>query len=150
MACNNPEFASHGVCATVIPISDHTTTSTRSAMVPKNLRVRMVMTEMCSSCGYAPCAREGADYKVRANSFKHSFDDRHFRTSIATPQRYPLVAVFGRRPDRDHGAGRRRHAADRVRALDCRVETGHRYAAAAHRGAMDASLRRLQDHPAIS
>jgi len=31
------------VCATVIPSSDHTTTSTRSAMVPRNLRVRMVM-----------------------------------------------------------------------------------------------------------
>ena len=28
----------------------------------------------------APCAREGADYKVRANSFKRSFDDRYFRT----------------------------------------------------------------------
>ena len=42
-----PELASHGVCASVIPISDHTTTSTSRAMVPKNLRVRMVMAEMC-------------------------------------------------------------------------------------------------------
>jgi hypothetical protein len=30
----------------VIPNSDHTTTSTRSAMVPKNLRVRIVMADM--------------------------------------------------------------------------------------------------------
>src|SRR6266571_1124631 len=45
MACNSPEVASHGVCATVIPISDHTTTSTSRAMVPKNLRVRIVMAE---------------------------------------------------------------------------------------------------------
>ena len=49
MACSNPESASHGICATVIPISDHTATSNNSAMVPRNLRVRIVMTEMCSS-----------------------------------------------------------------------------------------------------
>src|SRR5712671_6738459 len=49
MACNSPEFASHGVCATVIPISDHTTTSTSRAMVPKNLRVRIVMADMSGS-----------------------------------------------------------------------------------------------------
>jgi hypothetical protein len=29
----------------VIPISDHTTTSTSKAMVPKNLRVRIVMAD---------------------------------------------------------------------------------------------------------
>ena len=29
MACNSPEFASHGVWAMVIPNSDHSTTSTR-------------------------------------------------------------------------------------------------------------------------
>src|SRR6266496_2295767 len=45
MACNSPELASHGVCATVISINDHTTTSTSRAMVPKNLRVRIVMAE---------------------------------------------------------------------------------------------------------
>src|SRR5713101_8327831 len=66
MACNSPEFASHGVCATVIPINDHTTTSNNKAMVPMNLRVRIVMAEMCSLLRCAPCAREGADYKVPA------------------------------------------------------------------------------------
>src|SRR5882757_3422581 len=48
MACSSPELASHGVCATVIPINDHITTSTSRAMVPMNLRVRMVMAEMGS------------------------------------------------------------------------------------------------------
>src|ERR1044071_341368 len=33
----------------VIPNSDHTTTSTRRAMVPKNLRVRIVMADMSGS-----------------------------------------------------------------------------------------------------
>ncbi len=57
MACNNPEFASHGVCAAVIPINDHTTTSNNKAMVPMNLRVRIVMAEMCSSPSIARLAR---------------------------------------------------------------------------------------------
>jgi hypothetical protein len=35
--------------------------------------VRIVMTELCNSwLERALCAREGADYKGRANSFKHS------------------------------------------------------------------------------
>src|SRR5260370_4873558 len=150
MACNSPEFASHGVCATVIPINDHTTTSNNKAMVPMNLRVRMVMAEMCSSLQWAPCAREGADYKVRANSFKRSFDDRYSCTASTTRQRHQMVAALDRPADRDHGAGRRRHASDRIRALDCRVETGYRHSAAAHSGTMDAGVRSLQDHPAIS
>src|SRR6186713_313021 len=33
----------------VMPSSDHTTTSTRRAMVPKNLRVRIVMADMSGS-----------------------------------------------------------------------------------------------------
>ena len=66
------------------------------------------------------------------------------------PPRREMVAALDRRADRDHGAGRRRHAADRVRAVDRRVEAGHRHAAAAQRGAMDGGLRGLQDHPAIS
>src|ERR1700682_1135219 len=150
IACNSPELASHGVCATVIPINDHTTTSTSKAMVPKNLRVRIVMTEMCSSLWSAPCAREGADYKVRANSFKRSFDDRYFPTPNAAQPRPPLVAALDRRADRDHGAGRRRHATHRIRAFNRRVETGHRHSAAAQSGAMDPGVRSLQDHPAIS
>ena len=77
MACKSPEFASHGVCATVIPISDHTTTSNNNAMVPKNLRVRILMAEMGGSLPVrAPCAREGADYKGRANSIKRAFGAR--------------------------------------------------------------------------
>src|SRR5450759_5604218 len=123
MACSRPEPASHGACAIVMPISDHTTTSTRRAMVPKNLRVLMVMTEMCGSLPGAPCAREGADYKGRANSFKHGFDDRDSRTTRPANPRHPMVAAFDRHPDRGHGAGRRRHASHRIRAFDCRVET---------------------------
>src|SRR5260370_25076322 len=57
MACSSPEFASQGSCAIVIPISDHSTTSTRRAMVPKNLRVRMVMTEMWCSFRVSRLAR---------------------------------------------------------------------------------------------
>ena len=96
MACRSPEFASQGVCASVIPISDHTTTSTNSAMVPNSLRVRIVMTEMCNSLqGRAPCAREGADYKGRANSFKRSFYGHYCRTTNATPRavKWWLLAV---------------------------------------------------------
>src|SRR6267378_2255380 len=59
MACNSPELASHGVCATVIPINDHATTSTSKAMVPKNLRVRIVMAKMCSSFQFTRLARGG-------------------------------------------------------------------------------------------
>jgi hypothetical protein len=81
MACNSPEFASQGSWATVIAVSDHTTTSNNSAMVPKNLRVRIVMRKYAARCQCAPCAQEGADYKVRANSFKRSVDDRHSRIS---------------------------------------------------------------------
>src|ERR1700682_2905252 len=151
MACSSPEFASHGVCATVIPISDQTTTSTSRAMVPKNLRVRMVMAKMCGALQVgALCAREGADYKGRANSFKRSYDDRYSRTTGITDPRRQMVAVRGRRADRDHGAGRRRHAPDRIRALDCRVETGHRNPASARSGPMDSGFRRLQDYSAIS
>src|SRR5712671_2834949 len=151
MACSSPEFASHGVCATVIPISDQTTTSRSRAMVPKNLRVRMVMTEMwCPLQLGASCAREGADYKGRANSFKRSFDDQYSRTKGITDPRRQMVAARARRADRDHGAGRRRHASDRIRALDCRVEAGYRHSAAAQSGTMDRGVRRLQDDTAIS
>src|SRR5258706_11131738 len=115
-------------------------------MVPMNLRVRMVMMEMCNSLEWAPCAREPADYKVRANSFKRSFDDRYF----CKQPRHQMVAALDRRADRDHGAGRRCHASDRIRALDCRVETRYRHSAAAHSGAMDTGIRGLQDHSAIS
>src|ERR1700730_11024062 len=150
MACSSPEFANHGVCATVIPISDQTTTSTSRAMVPNNLRVRMVMAKMCGPFQFgAPCAREGADYKGRANSFKRSFDDRYFRKTGITDPRRQMVAVRGRRADRDHGAVRWRHAPARIRALDCRVEAGHRNSAAARSGTMDAGVRCLQDHSAI-
>src|SRR6185295_9888755 len=44
-----PEAASHGVWAMVMPSSDHTTTSTSRAMVPKSLRVRIVMADMSVS-----------------------------------------------------------------------------------------------------
>src|SRR5712672_1945917 len=100
-------------------------------MVPMNLRVRMVMMEMCNSLQWAPCAREAADYKVRANSFKRSFDGRYFRTTSTQQPRCPVVAGDDCDPDCDHGAGRRRDASHRIRALDCRMETGHRHAAAA-------------------
>src|SRR6266849_7254397 len=151
MACSSPEFASHGVCATVIPISDQTTTSRSRAMVPKNLRVRMVMAKMCGPLQVgAPCAREGADYKVRANSYKRSFDDRYFRTTSTPWPHDQMVAAVDRRADRDHGAGRRRHASHRIRAFDRRVETGHRHSAAAQSGAMDRGVRSLQDDSAIS
>src|SRR5258706_6403288 len=61
-----------------------------------------------------------------------------------------MVAALDRRADRDHGAGRRRHASYRIRTFDRRVETDHRHAAATHSGAMDTGVRCLQDHTAIS
>src|ERR1700689_3977114 len=133
-----------------MPINDHTTTSSSKTMVPRNLRVRMVMTEMHGSLREAPCARGGADYKGRANSFKRSFDDRYSSTTGITARRGSVVAALHRRADRDHGAGRGRHPSYRIRAFHRRVETGHRHAAAAQSGAVDAGVRRLQDHSAIS
>src|SRR3954464_6128077 len=57
----------------VMPSSDHTTTSTSRAIVPKNLRVRIVMADMSGFLGIlAGCTREGADYKGRANSIKRA------------------------------------------------------------------------------
>ena len=64
MACNSPEFASHGVCATVIPINDQTTTRNNNAMVPKNLRVRIVMAGMYGSVQGARFAR-GKEQTIR-------------------------------------------------------------------------------------
>ncbi len=62
-------------------------------MVPMNLRVRMVMTEMCGwSLEGAACAREGADYKGRANSFKRSLPDSGFPAQLSmTPSSAPNV-----------------------------------------------------------
>ncbi len=131
-----------------------------STTTPPPARARRWFQGICgcvSSCrkcaarfSYAPCAREGADYKVRANSFKRSFDDRDFRAPDIALPRHPLVAAFDRRPGRADGAGRWRHAAHRIRAFNCRVEAAHRHAAAAQSGAMEGGVRSLQDHPAIS
>src|SRR4051794_32956012 len=106
-----------------MPSSDHTTTSTRSAMVPTNLRVRIVMAEM-PRAGAACLGRgEAADYKVRCISYKMPVDERAFHTFHAAARR-PLVARDDRSPDRGHGAGRRRDAADRIRIVDRGMETG--------------------------
>src|SRR4051794_21593618 len=104
-----------------MPNNDQTTTSTSRAMVPKNLRVRMVMTQMCISPESRLCAREAADYKGRENSIKRGVDDGSFRTTCSVA-RHQMVAVVDRRPDRRDGAGRRRHPADRIRVVDRRVE----------------------------
>src|SRR5947209_14003810 len=57
MACSRPDLASQGVCATVISINDHTTTSTRRPMVPRNLRVRIVMSGNVRPVVFARLAR---------------------------------------------------------------------------------------------
>src|SRR5258705_3495070 len=80
MAWSSPEFASHGVCATVIPINDHTTTSTSKAMVPKNLRVRIVMA--CSSYQFTHLAR-GRGRTIRCAQIHSSAASM---TDTSTPQ----------------------------------------------------------------
>src|SRR5258707_4489789 len=82
IACNSPELASHGVCATVIPINDHTTTSTSKAMVPRNLRVRIVMAEMCGSFQFTRVAR-GRERTIRCAQIHSSAASM---TDISTPQ----------------------------------------------------------------
>src|SRR5258708_1525287 len=104
MACSRPELASHGVCAIVIPITDPTTTSIKRAMVPNRLRVRMVMADMCSLKAVA--RRKGRTIRgapiQSSTGSRHGFD-RYFRTKGSARPRDQVVAVFGRRPDRDHG-----------------------------------------------
>src|SRR5579859_411533 len=124
------------------------------ATAPNNLRVRMVMTEMCGIWfESATCARVGAHYKGRANPFKVSktvaLDDRHTGKTDLSVARRPRVARRGSRPDRADGAGRRRHAPHRIRALDHGMEAGHRRAAAARTGTVGTGLRGLQADPAI-
>src|ERR1700737_3994480 len=81
MACRQPELASQGICATAIIVSAHTAASNKSAMAPRNLRVRIVMAEIWGiSAGDAACAREGADYKGSENPFKASGADLTFAT----------------------------------------------------------------------
>src|ERR1044072_8638031 len=112
MTWYNPDAASHGVCATVMPSSDHTATSTSSAMVPTNLRVRILMTEMRGAGAARLGPGEAADYKVHANSHKtQGFDERGFRAFHAAAGG-ALVARRRCGADRGHGAGRRCHAAD--------------------------------------
>jgi heme a synthase len=65
-----------------MPISDHAATSNNRAKVPNNLRVRIFITVLRGSSTCALCAREGADYKERANSFKHTAS----MTGISVPQ----------------------------------------------------------------
>src|SRR5258705_10384429 len=89
MACNSTKLASHGVCATVIPINDHTTTSTSKAMVPKNLRVRIVMAKMCSSFQFTRLAR-GRRRTIRCAQIHSSAASM---TDISTPQKYHNRAV---------------------------------------------------------
>src|SRR5260370_39956734 len=91
MACNSPELASHGVCATVIPINDHTTTSTSKAMVPKNLRVRIVMAEMCSSFQFKRLARA----RRRTIRCAQIHSSAASMTDTATPQTSHHRAVRG-------------------------------------------------------
>ena len=134
-----------------MPSSDHTTASRISAMAPRNLRVRMVMAEMCNSFDLAQLARgEGPDYKGRTEPNKRasckSFPSRNSPQNTAVR----CVADRRRRTDRADGAGRRRDAADGVRAVDRRVEAGDRHAAAADGCAMARGLRGLQEDPAIS
>src|SRR5438094_10666696 len=99
----------------VIPNSDHTTTSASKAMVPKNLRVRMVMADMWGSWRVARGKGRtirGAPIQSSAPSgqAKRLYD--RFRTADFIFFGRQMVVDRGRRADRGHGAGRRRHAAD--------------------------------------
>ena len=87
------------------------------------------MANMSIDARGAACAREGADYKGRANSIKRAptFDMTSSAPHALCRRRRADVADLGRRADRAHGAGRRRHAADGIRAVDRRMEADHRH-----------------------
>ena len=93
--------ASHGICATAMPVSAQTAARSSRAMAPKNLRVRMVMTEMSGfRSESAACAGVAGDYKGRENSFKF----RVQMTAIPAPTdqhlepRRPRLAVRRSQP----------------------------------------------------
>ena len=111
-----------------MPSSDQTATSTSSRMVPRNLRVRIVMAEMC---GFRVSLRCGRRRTIRGTQSVQALGlSAPEMTTISAPtrpaSRRALVADFRGRPDRADGAGRRRDAADGVRPVDRRVEAGHR------------------------
>src|SRR5262245_48550606 len=119
-----------------MPSSDHTTASRTSAMAPKNFRVRIVMAEMCNPFDLAQLAPgRGRTIRGAPNQTSASHASSFHRNRVPKYRR-PLVADRRGHADRADGAGRRRHAADGVRALHRRVEAGDRHAAAADGGAM--------------
>ena len=78
--------------------------------------------------------RAGSGRTIRGAPIHSSrFDDRHFRHDRRPHRAVRWWLIVGRRADRADGAGRRRDAADRIRAVDRRMEAGHRHAAAADR-----------------
>src|SRR6185295_7247334 len=64
----------------VIPNSDHTTTSTKRAMVPKNLRVRMVMADKSGSWRVA----RGKGRTIRGAPIQSSAPSRPAKTGFMT------------------------------------------------------------------
>ena len=151
MACNSPEFASHGVCAT-----RHSHQRPHHNQQQQRDGSKEFAGAYCHDGNMRLAAgtrlARGKGRTIRCAQIHSS---AALMTAISahaslTRSPRPRVADLDRRADRDHGAGWRRHAPDRVRAFDRRMEAGHRRAAAAQPGAMDAGLRGLQDHPAIS
>src|SRR4051812_16907244 len=101
-----------------MPSSDHTTASRISAIAPKNFRVRMVMAKLCSSFDLAQLAPERGRTIRSAPNQTSTLHARHFRHFRVPKYRRALVADWRGRADCADGAGRRRHAADGVRAID--------------------------------
>src|SRR5476649_1269273 len=134
-------------CASAIANSPHTDTSARSATVPISLRVRMDI-GFSVICGEAAVTIWSAWFPAS----KYSKSDQHARSSISSGislTRGAVLAARRRGDDLSDAGGRRRHAADRVRALDCGMEAGHRYAAANVGARMASRVNQVSGDPAI-
>src|SRR2546429_9656999 len=119
-----------------MPSSDHAIASRISAMAPRNFRVRIVMAEMGGSLDLAQLAPGGRRTIRGAPNQTSAFHARSFRLNHVPKYRRALVADRRGWADRADGTGRRRDAADGVRAVDRGVEAGGRHAAAADGCAM--------------
>src|SRR5882724_4088506 len=110
-------------CASAMANKPQTHTSTSKATVPISLRARMFMVSH-------QLRWRLLDYMVPIVSRKQASHDRSDDNSPISCRRAAALAAVRGRHDIPDAGGRRRDAADRIRAVDRGVEAGHRRVAA--------------------